>query len=156
MLVSDRAKEEINHRGTECTEKKTGETNDRDTSTTPHDDALTRGIIGAAIEVHRFFGPGLLESIYEKALSHELRLRDIAVVCQYQVPVTYKGSPLGDFRIDMLVCEEVIVELKVVDSLAPIHVAQLLTYLKLTGLKRGLLINFNVERLVDGIKRVSL
>ncbi len=120
------------------------------------DDRLTREIIGAAIEVHRFFGPGLLESIYEKALTHELQLRQIPVACQQAVPVQYKGKMLEDFRLDLLVGGEVIVELKVVEALLPIHTAQLLTYLKLTGLKRGLLINFKVERLVDGIKRVSL
>jgi GxxExxY protein len=120
------------------------------------DDPLTREIIGAAIDVHRFFGPGLLESIYEKALTHELQLRQVAVASQQPVPVRYKGKALEDFRLDLLVAGEVIVELKTVDALLPIHTAQLLTYLKLTGLKRGLLINFNVERLVDGIKRVSL
>jgi len=120
------------------------------------EDPLTREIIGAAIEVHRFFGPGLLESIYEKALIHELQLRRLPAVSQQAVPVQYKGKTLEDFRLDLLVAGEVIVELKAVDSLLPIHIAQLLTYLKLTGLKRGLLINFKVERLVDGIKRVSL
>ena len=120
------------------------------------DDPLTREIIGAAIEVHRFFGPGLLESIYEKALAHELRLRRVPVACQQPVPVRYKGETLDDFRLDLLVSAEVVVELKVADALLPIHTAQLLTYLKLTGLKRGLLINFKVERLTDGIKRVSL
>lgn len=120
------------------------------------DDPLTREIIGAAIEVHRFFGPGLLESIYEMALTHELGLRQIPVVCQQAVPVRYKGKTLEDFRLDLLAAGEVIVELKTVEALLPIHTAQLLTYLKLTGLKRGLLVNFKVERLVDGIKRVSL
>lgn len=119
-------------------------------------DPLTREIIGAAIEVHRFFGPGLLESIYEKALTHELQLRQVTVVCQRSVPVRYKGMILEDFRLDLLVENEVIVELKTIDKLLPIHTAQLLTYLKLLGLKRGLLINFNVERLANGIKRVSL
>ena len=120
------------------------------------DDPLTHEIIGAAIEVHRFFGPGLLESIYEKALAHELRLRRIPVACQQAVPVRYKGETLEDFRLDLVVSAEVVVELKVADALLPIHTAQLLTYLKLTGLKRGLLINFKVERLTDGIRRVSL
>lgn len=120
------------------------------------DDPLTREIIGAAIEVHRFFGPGLLESIYEKALTHELQLRQVVVACQQSVPVRYKGKTLEDFRLDLLVGGEVIVELKTVDALLPVHTAQLLTYLKLMALKRGLLINFNVARLVDGIKRVSL
>ena len=134
---------------------------ERDSS---EDDPLTREIIGAAIEVHRFFGPGpstvlrtgLLESIYEKALTHELHLRQIPVACQQAVPVRYKGKTLEDFRLDLLVGSEVIVELKVVEALLPRHTAQLLTYLQLTGLKRRLLINFKVQRLVDGIKRVSL
>lgn len=117
---------------------------------------MTREIIGAAIEVHRFFGPGLLESIYEKALCHELGLRGVSVVCQQSVPVRYKGKTLDDFRLDLLVGDAVVVELKTVDALLPIHTAQLLTYLRLTGHKRGLLINFKVDRLVDGIKRVSL
>ena len=86
----------------------------------------------------------------------ELQLRRVPVVCQQSVPVRYKGKTLEDFRLDLLVGGEVIVELKAVDALLPVHTAQLLTYLKLTGLKRGLLINFNVERLVDGLKRVSL
>ena len=126
------------------------------TERTTDEDPLTGEIIGAAIEVHRFFGPGLLESIYEKALTRELELRRVAVACQQAVPVRYKGKTLEDFRLDLLVGGEVIVELKTVESLLAIHTAQLLTYLKLTGLKRGLLINFNVERLVDGVKRVSL
>ena len=126
------------------------------TEGTTEEDPLTGEIIGAAIEVHRFFGPGLLESIYEKALARELELRRVAVACQQSVPVRYKGKTLEDFRLDLLVGGEVIVELKVVDSLLAIHTAQLLTYLKLTGLKRGLLINFNVERLADGVRRVSL
>jgi GxxExxY protein len=80
----------------------------------------------------------------------------VTVVCQQPVPVRYKGKTLEDFRLDLLVGDEVIVELKTVDALLPIHTAQVLTYLKLTGLKRGLLINFKVERLIDGVKRVSL
>jgi GxxExxY protein len=120
------------------------------------DDPLTGEIIGSAIEVHRFFGPGLLESIYESALTHELQLRQVPVLCQQSVPVRYKGKMLEEFRLDLLVGGQVVVELKTVDALLPVHTAQLLTYLKLTGLKRGLLINFNVARLVDGIKRVSL
>ena len=121
-----------------------------------NDDPLTREIIGAAIEVHRLLGPGLLESIYERALTHELRLRGVRVACQRPVPVVYKGAHLDAFRLDLLVEESVIVELKAADILLPIHTAQILTYLKLTQLKRGLLINFKVDRLVDGIKRVSL
>lgn len=120
------------------------------------EDLLTGEIIGAAIEVHRCFGPGLLESIYEKALSHELSLRGVPAIRQQAVPVRYKGNLLDELRLDLLVGGEVVIELKTVDALLPVHTAQILTYLKLTGLKRGLLINFKVERLVDGIKRVSL
>lgn len=120
------------------------------------EDPLTGEIIGAAIEVHRFFGPGLLESVYEKSLAHELDLRGVSVVRQQPVPVSYKGQLLDTFRLDLLVGGAVIVELKTADALLPIHTAQLLTYLKLTGLKRGLLLNFKVERLVDGVKGVSL
>ena len=152
----------MNHRGTEDTERE-----HRVQMKAPdvaEEDPLTGEIIGAAIEVHRFFGPGpstllrtgLLESIYEKALTHELELRGVSVVCQQSVPVRYKGKTLEDFRLDLLVGGAVIVELKTVDALLPVHTAQLLTYLKLTGLKRGPLINFKVERLVDGVKRVSL
>jgi GxxExxY protein len=144
----------VNHRGTEDTEKEPRA--QMKATDAAEEDPLTGEIIGAAIEVHRFFGPGLLESIYEKALTHELELRGLNVVCQQSVPVRYKGKTLEDFRLDLLVGGEVIVELKTVDALLPVHTAQLLTYLKLTGLKRGLLINFKVERLVDGVKRVSL
>ena len=113
-------------------------------------------IIGAAIEVHKELGPGLLESIYEESLCIELDLRRIPYERQKQIPVEYKAVKLNsDYRIDILVSEMLVLELKACESLLPIHGAQLLTYLKLTGLKIGLLINFNVPVLKDGIKRFA-
>ena len=114
----------------------------------------TRDIIGAAIEVHRILGPGLLESAYSKCLQHELSARQLEFVAQRRVPLVYKGVSLDcDYRLDLLV-EGVVVEVKALDTLAPIHQAQLLTYLRLAGLPVGLVINFNVDQLVKGIKRV--
>jgi len=118
---------------------------------------LTSKIIGAAIEVHKTIGPGLLESIYEDCLCIELERRRIPFERQKDIAVEYKGIKLeSKYRIDILVNNLVIVELKSCDALLPIHEAQLLTYLKLTGLKVGLLINFNVPILKDGIKRMKL
>jgi len=117
--------------------------------------ALTKEIIGAAIEVHRVLGPGLLESAYEICLAEELVSRDFRVEQQVALPVQYKGKNLdAGFRIDLLVNNEVIVELKSVQKLEPIHEAQLLTYLKLSGIRLGLLMNFNVPVLKDGIRRM--
>jgi GxxExxY protein len=116
---------------------------------------LTSQIIGAAIEVHKILGPGLLESIYEECLCHELNLRGIAYDQQIAIPVTYKEAKLNcEYRLDVLVEKSVIIEVKSCDSLMPIHEAQVLTYLKLTGIKIGLLINFNVPVLKEGIKRI--
>jgi GxxExxY protein len=116
---------------------------------------LTGQIIGAAIEVHKALGPGLLESAYEECLSYEFDLRRLRHKRQHLIPVENKGIKLDcGYRVDLLVEELVIVELKSVDSLDPIHEAQILTYLKLTGLKVGLLINFNVPVLRDGVKRL--
>jgi len=118
---------------------------------------LTEKIIGAAIEVHSYWGPGLLESIYEKSLVHELVLRGIQVKRQVQLDLKYKDLELGDeFALDLIVEDKVIVELKVVKELAPIHEAQLITYMKLTNSKVGLLINFNVLKLKNGIRRLVL
>ncbi len=120
-------------------------------------DPLTEKVIGAAIEVHRILGPGLLESVYEKCLSQELSLCGIAHKTQHPLPVVYKGRELDEpFRIDILLPEQLLVELKTVEKLLPIHEAQLLTYLKLSRIRRGLLINFNVPLLKDGIKRMVL
>ncbi|BBO19976.1 MAG: hypothetical protein HKUEN07_30410 [Rhodocyclaceae bacterium] len=119
------------------------------------DNILSGQVIGAAIEVHRVLGPGLLESAYELALERELRLLGHDVRRQIPVPLEYKGASLGDgFRIDILVSESLLVEIKAVEQLMPLHEAQLLTYLRLTGKRHGLLINFNVPALKNGVKRV--
>lgn len=118
---------------------------------------LTEGIIGAAIEVHRELGPGLLESVYEECLCHELTLRDIAFERQVDLPVTYKGIELScGYRMDLVIGDTVVAELKTVEKLLPIHEAQLLTYLRLSGKRIGLLLNFNAAVLRDGIKRMVL
>lgn len=118
---------------------------------------LTEKIISAAMEVHSYWGPGLLESIYEKSLARELTLRGIEVKRQVSLDLKYKDLSLGDeFTLDLIMDGEVIVELKVVKEIAPIHEAQLLTYMKLTGCKVGLLINFNMLMLRDGIRRLVL
>ena len=115
---------------------------------------LTEQIIGAAIEVHRHLGPGLLESAYQKCLARELELREISFVRECELPVTYKGIAVeSGYRLDFLVNDLVVVEVKSVDSIAPIHEAQLLTYLRLSGKKIGLLLNFNVKVLKEGITR---
>ena len=118
------------------------------------DERIAHEVIGAAIEVHRLLGPGFLEKIYERALVHELALGNIAVQPQREILVPYKEIMIPGQQLDLLVGERVIVELKAVSELAPIHEAQLLSYLKATGLRLGLLINFNVRLLKDGIKRL--
>ena len=118
------------------------------------DNEITHEIIGAAIEVHRLLGPGLLESAYEECLAKELALRNLSVERQKPVPVVYKDVKLEcGYRIDLLVENRVVVELKSIESLAAIHEAIILTYLRLSGRRLGLLINFNVNVLKDGIKR---
>ncbi len=118
---------------------------------------LTNQSIGAAIAVHRELGPGLLESAYEACLAFELAKRGLRVEQQKPLPVHYQGVDLDcGYRIDLLVEKRVIVELKAVERLEPIHNAQLLSYLKLSGLRLGLLINFNVLVLKNGIKRIAL
>ncbi|VVB87108.1 PD-(D/E)XK nuclease superfamily protein [uncultured archaeon] len=117
---------------------------------------LSNKIIGAAIEVHRSLGPGLLESTYEECLCHELSLSQIPFERQVGLPVVYKGNQLDcGYRIDMIVDKKVILELKSVSEVQPIHKAQLLTYMKLSGLKLGLLLNFNVMLMKDGIERFA-
>lgn len=116
---------------------------------------LTSEIIGAAIEVHKELGPGLLESTYERCLVHELSLRGIKTERQKVQPIIYKGLELDEgYRLDILVDHQIILELKVVDSLNDIHTAQLLTYLKLSDLRLGYLLNFNVTQMKQGIKRL--
>ena len=115
---------------------------------------LSNKIVGAAIEVHRSLGPGLLESTYEECLCHELSLNQIPFDRQVVMPVVYKGIQLDcGYRVDIIVDKKVILELKSVAEIQPIHKAQLLTYLKLSGLKLGLLLNFNVLLMKDGINR---
>jgi GxxExxY protein len=134
----------IHHGGTEETEG-------------PEEDcpALTGQIIGSAIEVHRVLGPGLLESVYEVALCHELKTRGFEVERQVLLPVLYKGLRLKTgIRLDLRVARRVLVEVKSVERLHEIHRAQVLTYLRLTGLRVGLLFNFNVEFLRNGMRRI--
>jgi GxxExxY protein len=117
-------------------------------------DPRTSAIIGAAIEVHRHLGPGLLESAYEECLCHELHLCGLAFERQVERPVSYKGLKLDcGYRIDLIVQKEVVLELKAIERILPIHQAQLLTYMKLSGMRVGLLINFNVPLLTQGIIR---
>lgn len=116
---------------------------------------LTGQIIGAAIEVHRTLGPGLLESAYEECLCRELNLRSIQFQRQLPLPISYKGVRLDcGYRLDLLVAGKVVIEIKAVDCLLPIHEAQLLSYLRLGGYSVGLLLNFKVPVLCDGIKRL--
>ncbi len=118
------------------------------------DDPLTRAIIGAAIEVHRALGPGLLESVYETCLADEFERRGIVFVRQVSLDIEYKGKRLdGGLRIDLLVEDQVVVEIKAVDALNAVHEAQLMTYMRLARKPIGLLMNFNVPVLRDGIKR---
>ena len=118
------------------------------------DDPITAPIIGAAIEVHRNLGPGLLESVYEKCLCHELDQRGVGFIRQAKIPIFYKNQDLDcELFVDILLPGLVIVELKAVDKILPIHEAQLLTYMKITGISRGLLLNFNVLLLRNGITR---
>lgn len=117
---------------------------------------LTEQIVGAAIEVHRALGPGLLESAYVRCLQRELELRALPTELEVAIPLEYKGVRIeAGYRLDLLVNDEVIVEVKNVARLEAIHLAQMLTYLRLTGKKVGLLLNFNVPVLKDGIRRVA-
>ena len=120
------------------------------------DTALTERIIGCAIEVHRQLGPGLLENVYESALCIELRLNRLAFTRQVGIPLYYRGELIAEHRPDLIVEGEVIVEVKSIERLAPIHWAQVLTYLRATGLRVGLLLNFNSPTLRAGTRRVVL
>lgn len=117
---------------------------------------LTEQIIGAGIEVHRELGPGFLESVYEQAMQVELDMRKLRFVAQAPINVRYKGRPVGESRLDLLVEETVVVELKAVDQLAPIHTAQLISSLRATGCRVGLLMNFGAPTLKEGLKRIVL
>lgn len=119
-------------------------------------EGYAHGVIGAAIEVHRLLGPGFSEAVYEEALCVELVLRDIPFSRQPVVRVSYKGQAVGESRLDLLIADMLVVELKSVEALLPVHKAQLVAYLKITNNKLGLLINFNVPYLKEGLKRVIL
>ena len=120
-----------------------------------HINRLSSQVIGAAIEVHKILGPGLLESAYEECLAHELFLRGLSVERQKPLPMVYKGKPLDcGYRLDLVVENAIILELKSCDTIEPIHKAQVLTYLKLSGLSLGLLLNFNVPVMREGIVRL--
>lgn len=117
---------------------------------------LTEKIIGCAIEVHRNLGPGLLEQIYESALCIELEISNLKYQRQVTFPLTYKQKPIGEHRLDLIVEDTVVVEIKSVERFDPVFEAQLLTYLKISGKRVGLLINFNTKLVKDGIKRLVL
>lgn len=120
-------------------------------------DIIAKQIVDSAFQVHQRLGPGLLESVYEHCLCHELNKRDIAFQTQLALPICYDDIKLeGGLRLDLLVADAVVVELKAIDSLLPIHEAQLLTYLKLSNKRLGLLVNFNVTLIKNGIKRIAL
>jgi GxxExxY protein len=119
-------------------------------------DPLTASIIACAIEVHRILGPGLLESIYEEALCHELSLRGIPFERQKEIDVIYKGKVIKGQRLDLVIDSQVVAEIKAVKTLNDAFSSQVLSYLKSTGLKRALLINFSAQKLVSGLKRFSL
>ena len=119
-------------------------------------DELAQSVIGAAIEVHCHLGPGYLEGVYKEALAIELELRGIPFERQVPVSLDYKGHRVGEGRLDFLVGKELLVELKAVEALVPVHKAQVISYLKATGLHLGLLVNFNVSVLKGGIRRVVL
>ena len=116
---------------------------------------LSKDIIGAAIEVHRYFGPGLLENTYRDALVYELKLRDIKSKKEVEIPCSYKGHKLDvGYRADIIVEDSIIVELKATENDSPVYFKQLFTYLKITDKRLGLLINFNKSKLVDGVTRI--
>ncbi len=119
------------------------------------ENAISNKVVGAAIEVHKTLGPGLLEGVYQKCLAYELKLQGFDVGAEIPLPVRYKDLVFKDaYRIDLLVDKKLVVELKAVESMLPVYHAQLLSYLKMSGLKLGLLINFNTPYLRDGVKRI--
>ena len=141
---------------TEPQRHKEGTKNTKDSGISEEIEQLARRVIGCAIEVHKVLGPRFLESVYEEALSVELRMHGIPFVRQPLVDVGYKGHHVGAHRLDLLVGEVLVVELKAVEAIDPIYIAQVLSYLKATGNRLGLLINFNVSVLKQGIRRIIL
>jgi len=123
----------------------------------PEIELIAKTIVDAALKVHRALGPGLLESVYELCLAHELRRRSVQLESQVKLPITYEGLTIdAGLRLDLIVARQIIVEVKAVEKMHPVFDAQLLTYLKLTNLRLGILINFNVPLIRDGIKRIIL
>jgi GxxExxY protein len=146
-------KEKVDHGGTEHTEER----NIGGILSVLHEEQLSSQIIGAAIEVHRELGPGLLESAYEECLCHELQSAGLAFKRQISLPVSYKSIRLNcGYRADLIVEDKVVVELKSVDQLTDLHKAQLLTYLRISNVRVGLMFNFNVEVLKHGLVRLVL
>jgi GxxExxY protein len=120
-------------------------------------DLVARSIVDAGLKVHKALGPGLLESAYERCLAYELSARGLSVRRQVALPITYEGQTLdAGYRVDLLVADAVIVEIKAVDALTRVHQAQILTYLKLSRLRLGLLMNFNVDLFKQGVRRIAL
>ena len=120
-------------------------------------DPLTHAVIGAAIEVHRVMGPGLLESIYQQCMEEEMKLRGLTFLAQARIPLVYKGVPLDEvLRMDFYFPDQLVLEIKAVEKVIPVHEAQLLTYLRLTKTRVGLIINFCMPVLKDGLKRMVL
>lgn len=142
----------MNHEGT----KNTKEEERRMRRFSDEVERLAYAVIGAGIEVHRVLGAGFVERVYHQALATEFRLRGIPYKSKYLVAVNYKGYPVGEGELDFLVGDSIIVELKAVEKLSPIHEAQVISYLKMTNCPLGLLINFNVPILKEGIKRIIL
>ena len=128
---------------------------DDDMEPDPELNRVTNAVIGAAIEVHRTLGPGHLESVYEEAMAIEMELRGVPYRRQVEFELTYKGRPVGKSRLDFLIEETVVLELKAIDQFAPIHSAKMISYLNVTGHPLGLLVNFNVPALRHGIKRIA-
>jgi GxxExxY protein len=129
---------------------------DWDDEPDPELNRVTNAIIGACIEVHRHLGPGYLETYYEEALEREFKARGIRYVRQFPFVVSYKGDPVGEGRLDFLVEDAVVLELKSIDQFAPVHTATMISYLRATKKRLGLLVNFNVRLLKEGIKRIAL
>jgi GxxExxY protein len=131
---------------------------ERDDEMDDERDPLTHAVIGAAIEVHREMGPGLLESVYQKCMEMELKLRGLECLAQPRIPLVYKGIPLDadELKMDLFFPDKLVIELKAVEKLLPVHEAQLITYLRLSKTRVGLLINFNVPVLKNGLKRMVL
>lgn len=137
--------------------REAGRSGEEQAGRAPFEDALTGLVIGCAMEVHRHLGPGLLESVYESCLCQELAERNIPYIRQVTLPVTYKSTRIdAAYRMDIVIAERVVVEVKAVEKLLPIHEAQILTYMRLAGLPLGLLLNFHTTMLRHGIRRLSL